>query len=241
MANENLIVARFFVHTILNDAKSKEAGRPIYDEMECCEVRMAANKQTVHVAPAHEVFRKDRNFQTGEMREVTYALEYNEQYKRFKEGMSQDQSGTPLAELPFLTASKRLELKALNIHTAESLAALDGPPLKMLGMGGRELKSQAQAYLDNAKGSVDVVAMAARMAVMQATIDRLTAGQATEAEETPAAAPTTSPFFEMESDDIKNWIENATGERPRGNPNHATLVRKADDINAELARKAAAA
>lgn len=239
MANENLVVARFFIHTVQNESKSKAAGRPIYDEMECCEVRMAANKQTVHVAPAHEVFRKERNFQTGEVNDITYAMAYNDQYKRFKDGLSQDQSGTPLSELPFLTASKRLELKALNIHTAETLASLDGPPLKQLGPGGRELKNQAQAYIDKAAGSVDVVALAARIAALEEENAKLRT--AAPADETPSPAPTTSPFFEMEPDDIKNWIEDTTGERPRGNPSHATLVKKADEINAELAKKAQAA
>lgn len=240
MANENLVVARFFIHTTRNEAKSKAAGRPIYDEVECCEVRMAANKQTVHVAPAHEVFKKERNFATGEVTELTYAMAYNEQYKKFKANETQDQSGTPLSELPFLTASKRLELKALNIHTAEALASVDGPPLKMLGMGGRELKNQAQAYLDKAAGSVDVVKMAAQMAAMQAEIDRLKGAASSDVpvEKPTEDAPSTSPFMEMEADDIKNWIESATGERPKGNPSHATLVKKADAVNAELARKA---
>jgi hypothetical protein len=235
MANENLIVARFFVHTVHNEAKSREAGRPIFDDMECVEIRMAANKQTVVVSPAHEVSRRERNLQTGDMTDITYAMVYNEQYKKFKQGLTQDQSGTPLSELPFLSASKRLELKALNIHTAEALASLDGPPLKMLGMGGRELKNQAQAYLDKAGGSVDVVKMAAKMAEMQAMIDRLTSS----ASEAPA--PATSPFFDMEAEDIRNWIEANGGPKQRANASHSTLVKVADTLNAELAQKAAAA
>ena len=67
-------------------------------------------------------------------------------------------AGTPLSELTFLSQGKRLELKALNIHTAEALASLDGGPLKMLGIGGREMKNQAAAYLAKAAGNADVFA-----------------------------------------------------------------------------------
>lgn len=235
MANENLVVAKFYIHSVQNPKKSAEAGRPIYDDIEVCEIRFAANKQTVHVAPAHEVFRTARNFATGEVTPITYALEYKEQYLKFKNEEAQDQSGTPLAELPFLTQSKRLELKALNIHTAETLASLDGTPLKQLGMGGRELKAQAQAYLDKAAGSVDVVALAAQVAALQADNERLRGATVSVAGDLPP-----SPFADWEADDLKNWIEQNTGERPKGNPNVATLIKRADQVNADLAAKAKA-
>lgn len=247
MANEDLVVARFFVHTVQNEAKSKEAGRPIYDEYEAVEIRFSANRFTKHVAPAHEVFKRERNFGTGEVTEVTYAMAYNDQYKKFKAGLDQTQAGTPLAELPFLTASKRLELKALNIHTAEALAQVGGPALRQLGMAGGELQAQAKAYLDKAAGSVDVVKMAASIAALQAEVERLRGGAAPAIDaglpkeiedDADAGKKSVSPFIDMEVSDIKNWIENATGERPRGNPSHAALVKKADEVNAELAKKA---
>jgi hypothetical protein len=237
MANENLIVPRFYVHTVQNESKSKAAGRPIFDEMELCELRFAANKQTVGAFPAHEVFRTDKNMQTGELTPMTYAIAYREQYLKFKNNEAQDMSGTPLSELPFLTQSKRLELKALNIHTAEALAALDGQPLKQLGMGGRELKTQARAYLDNASGSVDVVKLAARIAALEAENAALKSSAEPESD---GDEVTVSPFQEWDGDDIKNWIEANAGARPKGNPSHATLVKKADEVNAELAEKAKA-
>lgn len=236
--NENLVHARFFMHTAPNEVKSKEAGRPIFDEYEAVEIRFAANKQTVHVAPAHEIYRTKRNFSTGEATPVTYAMDFNEQYLKFKEGVAQDGSGTPLSELPFLTQGKRLELKSLNIHTAEALAALDGTPLKRLGMGGRELKNQAQAYLDNAAGSVDVVKLAAQNAALMARIEALEGKPAAAIEDETSTETTVSPFAAWEADDLKNWIAEQTGKRPAGNPSHATLVKQADAINADLAKKA---
>lgn len=242
-SNENLVVARFFMHPMLNEAATKKAGRPIYTEIEACEVRMAANKLSRGVFPAHDTIRMIDDPITGERTPLTYAMAYNAQYLAFKRGEAQVQSGTPLSELPFLTAAKRLELKALSIHTAEALAALDGAALKQLGMGGRELKNQAQAYLDKAAGSADVTGMAATIAAqadMMAEMQKQIAELTTVAKPAAAKPASASPFDQMEDIDIKNWIKEQTGAKPQGNPAHATLVAMADEINADLAAKAKA-
>lgn len=236
--NENLVIPRFFIHTEPDVAQSKKQGRPIYREFEAVEIRYPGNQSTTHVAPAHEVFKTNKDFSTGEVTELTYAMAWNRQYQEFKEGVAQTMSGTPLSELPFLTASKRLELKALHVHTAETLAALDGPNLKRLGMDGRELKNQAQAYLDNAAGSVDVVKMAATIAALEAKLERLTSQPVAAAVASEPEFNTVSPFAQMEPVDIKNWIKESGGEVPRGNASHATLVKAADEWNAEMKKKA---
>jgi hypothetical protein len=243
-ANKSITIPRFFLLPVKNEKESKAYGCPKYDDMEVCEVRFSGNREKVIHAPAHEVFRTDRDME-GNINEVTYALAFPEQYMAFKKGDMQSLRGTPTSELPFLTASKRLELKALNIHTAEALAALDGNGLKMLGMGGRELKVQAQTYLDNAVGSADVVRQASLIAAQELRIAQLEArlsGASSEEGEAdaPLAGPEVahaSPFFGMGADDIKNWIQEATGQRPLGNPSHATLVKRADEVNADIKAK----
>jgi hypothetical protein len=246
-ANQSMTIPRFFLFPVQNPVETKKQGRPIFDDIEVCEVRFSGNREKVIHAPAHEVFRTDRDME-GNMNEITYAIQFSEQYRAFKMGDTQLLRGTPISELPFLTVSKRLELKALNIHTAEALAALDGNNLKMLGMGGRELKVQAQTYLDNAKESAGSLQLASLNAALEERIKqleaRLSGGAvpiAEEGDETPPLAapddPNASPFFGMGSDDIKNWIQEATGARPLGNPNHATLVARADAVNAEIKAK----
>lgn len=242
-ANDSMTIVRFFHMPVQNEGKTKTEGRPIFDDVEVCEIRFAGNREKVGHFPAHEVFKQERDIE-GNVTDVTYAIAYNTEYLKFKSGQNQTVSGTPTSELPFLSQSKRLELKALNIHTAEALAAIDGNNLKMLGMGGRELKNQAQAYLEKAAGSVDLVQMAARLAALESENARLkarsaTASAAEDADEALVGAedPSASPFFSMGADDIKNWIAEATGERPRGNPSHATLVKLADKVNADIKAK----
>ena len=236
---------RFYIHTTPNEAKSKAAGRPIFDEMEVCEITHPGNKQTVGVFPAHEEYGfRDTETEFGPVREkITYAMQYNDQYLKFKSGDAQSLGGTPLEELTFLTAGKRLELKALKIYTAEALAGLDGNALKMLGQGGRDLKNKAQAYLETAEKTATVAGVKealadrdAQIADMQAKIDALSAGKPVKAVKAKA-----SEFDTFENADIINWIE---GSKPDHgfdeNTPREELIAAADAILAVEGKKKAA-
>jgi len=225
-----LVVPIFKIHTTKNDTKSREAGRPIFDDMEVVEVRFAGDRNKISVFPAHTICGEavDDN---GDTIRITYAERWADQYKRFKAKSQQIAEGTPVDELPFLTQAKRSELKALSIYTAEALAALDGQPLKNLGQGGRELKNQAQAYLDNASGSANVTKMAAELEELRRTVAEL------RSDKSPS---TDSQFASWTSDQIKDWIEEKISERPKGNPSHSTLVKRADEIAIGLADEQAA-
>lgn len=249
MAGTAATVVPFFrIHTIYNEAQSKKQNRPVFDEMEVCELRFAANKQTVAAFPAHDLD-PEATRERGEP--VTYAMRYNKQYQDFKNKTTQSVAGTPLEELTFLTQGKRMELKALNIHTAEALAALDGRPLKQLGPGGRELKNKAQAYLDQAAGSADVVALASRIAELEQqlrerdeAIARVPAGpqpvEQPEAEEDENQgddegldgdrAAREKELEDLTDAELKDFIKRETGEPVKGNPSRQTLIDRAMEI-----------
>lgn len=231
-SGDALIIPKFYILTTENKAKSKLANRPIYDDMEAVEVRFAGDRNKVSHFPAHAICGQVQD-DDGDFRPMTYAERWPEQYQRFKNKQQQIMEGTPVDELPFLTQAKRSELKALSIYTAETLAALDGQPLKNLGQGGRDLKNQAQAYLDNAKGSADVVGMATKIADLERLVAELRADK-------PAPAGV-SEFESWDDTQIKDWIEEKINERPKGNPSHATLVKRADEIAASLLEETKAA
>lgn len=268
-ANQNIVNVVFRNHVIPNEQASRSAGRPIFTDMEVCDLSFPANRQTKATYPAHDAepnATRESIAAGGGL--VTYAQLYNKQYLAFKDGTSQPLSGTPLSEAPFLKEGKRRELKALGVHTVEQLASLDGTPLKQLGMGGRELKNQAQAYLDNAPGSADIVNLAAQVAAltqqladerrlreefMQAGVtnakgdDTATAVAAEpdeedddqtadddevdeENEDEPTKPPTAAEIEAMDDEALKVYIAKETGSRPRGNPNHDTLVAAAKEL-----------
>jgi hypothetical protein len=219
--------AIFKMNSTLNPAKSKTAGRPIYDDMEICEIRTAGDRNSVKVFPAHEVSHHDETAEGGSGEPVTYAMRFPEQYKRFKDGTTQSQTGTPLEELPFLTQGKRYELKALNVHTAEALASLDGNPLKQLGIGGRELKNQAQAYLDTANKTANVTKLASENESLRQQIEAMRRDMAAPV----AVEAEPSQFDAMDDEQLKAFIADKSGSRPRGQPSHSTLVRMAEELS----------
>jgi hypothetical protein len=72
--------------------------------------------------------------------------------------------------------------------------------------------------------------MAAELEELRRTVAELRADKA------PASD---SQFASWTSDQLKDWIEEKISERPKGNPSHATLVKRADEIAVGLADEAA--
>jgi hypothetical protein len=237
-----------------NPLKTKEAGRPIFNDVERCSIQHVGDQKTWSFFPADErsIYIREKG---GSGYYATYAECYYEHYKAFKEGRARAQSGTPIEELPFLSAAKRAELKALNIHTAEALAQLEGTPLTRLGMGGREMKNQAQAYLDRAKEGAMEAKLAAQNARLKDELEKMreqlanvmerlspTARKKIETEEEeqapqgePAAA--VSAFEAWSDDDLRTFIKEKTGTGVRGQPAHETLVRMAEEAASAADRK----
>lgn len=233
---QQTVTVVFKMHEEINHPESQSAGRPIYDDIEVCEIRFPGDTKTWAVFPALEAepnATRERGFV------VTYAEVFNEQYLQFKSRQQQTVSGTPLSEAPFLSEGKRRELRALNIHSVEQLAALDGANLKTLGMGGREWKNQAAAFLAAANGTANVTAMAATIAQLQETVKLLLAGQGGAASQIPSAPPPggagDGAALEIElndcsDDQLREFIKKESGKAAPHNAGRPALLARATEI-----------
>lgn len=246
MSNDNKphLSVKFFNDKAENKRKSMEAGRPIFDDVEKVEIRFAGDKHNVHVAPAHSPgqMRDDNN------KRLTYAEQFPEHYAAFKKNQQWLGSGTPLSELPFISVAKRAELEGFNVHTAEALAEMDGANLKKLGMGSRELMEQARAYLAKAAGSSDVTRLAGenaalkeQMEMMQRQLAEIQNGNKNVAPSEKIVPKSSSPFADWDADTIRAWIVEQGGENPHHKCSIDTLIDKADELNATLAKQNEAA
>lgn len=215
--NDALVVPFFKAIAVPDQAKSKAEGRPIFRDQEVVEVRIAGDRNFAPVFPAHSMWKRV----DGE--EITYAQRWAAAYTRFKDGREQVADGTPLSELPFLTEAKRAELRSLKVYTAEALASIDGKNLANLGAQGREMKTQAQAYLDTARGTAGVTAMAAKLEALQEEVLALRAAAT-------AVAPVEPMDEGGEKSALKEQIEALTGAKPRGNPSVETLREMLADL-----------
>lgn len=242
MAEENKphLHVTFFEDTKENKRESEKQGRPIFDPIEKVRIKIAGDNKSELVAPAHS-FGQMRG---DDGRRLTYAQQFPDHYQAFKEEREYLGSGTPISELPFITKDKAAELKAINIHTAEAIAELDGPNLKVLGMWGRDLKTKTEAYLAKAAGSADVTRLASENAAMKAQLEEMqkqlaeTQHASSLVAETPSEAPTGSPFEEWDNDTIVTWIVEQGGEKPHHFSKRETLIKLADELNEKLKKAA---
>jgi hypothetical protein len=227
-----VIVALFRNHAIKNEAKSAEAGRPIYDDMEVCEIRFPGSR-SVSVFPATAFSHWNNNPHTGEQTPVTYAERFMHQYQQFKMQHTQTKSGTPLAHVPFLTEARRAELRALNIYTAEQLAGIDGQELKNLGQNGRDLKNKAREYIEESKEvaptsqlMAEVEALRARNAILEEDAKLLLDHSKDDAADTD--------FNNMSLEQLREYITTNSGHAPHGSIGRKTLIRMAADVQQKV-------
>lgn len=234
MADAPHLHVEFYMDTRENPARFREEGRPIFEEVEMVKIQIVGDPKNTLISPAN--YASKRHPETGEP--WTYAEQYPEHYRFFKDNADQQgAAGTPLTEVPWLTAAQRAELKALKIFTVDGLAGLDGTALQRLGMGGRELKNKAIAWLDHAKDHAAESRLAeelaqrdAQIASLMEQVALLTGGKAPTAPE-PVTEPTEEGVWaDYDDDSIKTFIAERAGRKPAGNPSRKTLIAQANEI-----------
>lgn len=142
-ADKNLAV-RFYLDAIHNEEKSKEAGRPVYDEVVFIEKRVRGDRNNVVQRPARD----------GEERQ------FAEAYRAFRNNEDPAVSGTPLKEWPTIGVAMLKELQHMGFHTVEQLAnASDTVCGKFAGL--QTFKQKAANYLAYAKEAAPIAKLEA--------------------------------------------------------------------------------
>ena len=177
-ADKKLLVI-FFKDVQKNEHKSTEAGRPIFDEVDLVKI----------ITPG------SRDSYVG-FAEPEYQQRFPQQWARYKQGKSQDISGTPLNQLPWLGIGQIAEFNAVGCFTVEQLVGMSDA---MSGkfMGHHAIKQRAQQYLNLAKENAPLLKMEAELktrdhqiAELQETVNALLAREkANNAEKMAQKAP----------------------------------------------------
>lgn len=136
-AGDERLYVVFRVMAVENHAKSADAGRPIYEDKECIEVRIPGDKDNIIIREATE---RDKQ-------------RFHKHYRAFKDGQGELQIGTPLAAVPWMTRSQVEELAYFGVKTVEQLANL-GDGTRAAGLGGIQgFKQRAKDFLAAAAGA----------------------------------------------------------------------------------------
>lgn len=158
--DESLLV-KFFKHPLLNQIKSEEQGRPIYEETPYIQIMQPGNKDSIVVRPASDM---DKN-------------RFAEHYRKFEAREDQDSiEGTLLEEWAAVTRSQVEELRYLNIRTVEQLATVSDSNAQNV-MGINLLREKAKKFLETSEKE----ATAERFAELEAKYQALLESQGVEA------------------------------------------------------------
>lgn len=124
---------------IQNRAKSKEAGRPVFDSRVFITIQHPGDMLNILQRLATDAD----------------AAEFPAQWRAFQDGQQAVPEGTPLSIL-FPDAPEVVEnLRHFKVFTVEQLANVTDSNLGALGMGSRKMQQDAQAYLKAAAGGAD--------------------------------------------------------------------------------------
>jgi hypothetical protein len=173
------------------------AGRPPYVQFEerSREDRTGAieNGRAKHVSEDWVIIRQVGSKDTveklatdwlGSLRHNTnidpqWAREFHNQYKLWKEGHEVTPDGSHIREWALISKSQAETIIAAGVRTVEDLANANEPTLMSIGIGGRDLKMKAIAWLETAsktgRSSQEVAALRANLEAKDDAIAQLRA------------------------------------------------------------------
>lgn len=144
------LFVQFYMESVEDEEASLEKGRPIFLDKEYVKIIPVGDKNTVVCRP---VDLKGNGYTPPD--NVRWPI----QYAAFKNQQMQPLDGTPLEQWPPLTKSQVLMMKAVNVHTVEQLCEVSDQNLANLGMGARDLRDKAKAFIESAsKGALPMAA-----------------------------------------------------------------------------------
>jgi len=152
------LLAMFYTDVVKNEAKSIDAGRPIFDNITLIRIITPGSRDTFVGDATPE-----------------YQARFPQQWARFKANRDQSEdSGTPLNMLPWLQQNQVAEFKALGCHTVEQLVGMSDAVSQKF-MGHLQIKQRAQEFLDLAKEKAPGLRLKAELEKRDAEIAELKA------------------------------------------------------------------
>jgi hypothetical protein len=141
-ANDAKVYVKFYVRPVLNEVKSDEEGRPIYEDRDYVEIRTPGNTTNVIQRPVSDLDRQ----------------RFRRQYESFKAGDKEQVVGTPLVEVNWMTRAQVEELAYIRVRTLEQLAEV-GDDVCTRIPGLFKLKQRAGVMVEKAKTEAPILQM----------------------------------------------------------------------------------
>jgi hypothetical protein len=170
-------ILRFFYDSERNEQATNAEGRAIFDTVLMCDIMTPGQKASTPRVEIERVWAPQSAKALGVIgpsKRSHHYKRFEEQVERFKRNENVDMGGTPLKMWPRADRGLIATLMAANIFTVEQLANISDASLDIVGMGARELRDQARAFLDTAAGTADSSALVAKASNLEIENQRLT-------------------------------------------------------------------
>lgn len=157
MIYENNVAVEFFTQSVKNEAESKEAGRPIFQDMPFIRIQVPG----------------DRNNEIEDRATDAHKQKYPKAWAMYQNLDVEIVEGTALKEWAVITRSQAEELAYFGIHTVESLSEVSDSHLQKLGPGYLQLRQKAADFLQSANESLKAQEWTKERDELLARIDKL--------------------------------------------------------------------
>lgn len=146
--SDNKAFVRFFIRPVKNNPLSLEAGRPIYSDMEYCEIIVPGNQTNRPIKRVDSIVKQ----------------RYAQQYAKWKAAGATEEflDGTHLTEVAWVTRSQVEELAYLRVRTLEQLAVV-GDDVCGRVPGLYDLKKKAIAVVEKAESDAPLLQLQAQL------------------------------------------------------------------------------
>lgn len=151
MDSGNLV--HFSMLDIENTEKSKEAGYPVYESMECICIKAPGSLTQENIIPLRKEWQRRH-----------YIGRYPRHYAAFKAGLEDPTEGYPLKNWPPMAHSRgELDLYAFHgVKTIQALAAITDGNITTFGASGRKRREQAKGWLEHAQTNAPMAKLNAK-------------------------------------------------------------------------------
>jgi hypothetical protein len=136
---DDQLMVGFYKRSVLNRAKSREQGTPVYESRDYVKIQHPGESLNV----------VDREVTPQDVQRWPH------RWEQFQKNISQDPEGVPLNLLFPASPEIEMTLRGYNIHTVQQLARLSGQAISTVGMGCQEWVNRAAAYMVQAEKGVD--------------------------------------------------------------------------------------
>lgn len=151
---DDRLIVGFYWKSQPNPAKSREAGKPVYEDHAFVKIQHPG--ETLNIV--------DRPIKDDDKRR------WPRQWAQFEQGKHQVPDGIPISLLFPDRPAIADTLRGYNIHTVEQLANLSGQGISTVGLGCQEWVNAASRYIERAEKGVSHHKFETEMAAMKAEI-----------------------------------------------------------------------